>query len=110
MIQVTIKLKEIEILGHAEYAPKGKDIVCASVSVLVQNFIQSIETFTHDTISYDMKPGAVHIHFKSNLSDSAQVLKDSFILGVQSIADEYPSHVHIDQALKSIKAMDKSQA
>lgn len=101
MIQVTITEQEIEIIGHAEYAPIGQDIVCASVSVLVQNIIQSIETLTQDKISYDMKPGAVHIHFKANLSDIAQVLKDSFILGVQSIADEYPSHVHIDQALKS---------
>lgn len=95
MIQVTIKPKEIKILGHAEYAPKGKDIVCAGVSTLTQNFIQSIEELTQDIISYGMQPGAVHIYFKSDLSDSAQVLKDSFILGIQSISDEYPSHVQM---------------
>ena len=39
MIQVPIKLKEIEILGHAEYASKGQDIVCASVSIMVHNLI-----------------------------------------------------------------------
>lgn len=100
MIQVTIKLKEIEIIGHAEYAPKGKDIVCASVSILVQNFIQSIQTLTNDVISYGMQPGAVHIYFE-NLSDNAQILKDSFILGLQSIADAYPSYIQIDRALKS---------
>lgn len=95
MIKITINEHEIEINGHAEYAPRGYDIVCSSVSILVQNFIQSMETLTQDTISYDMKPGAVHIHFKANLSDSAQVLKDSFILGIQSISDEYPSHVQM---------------
>ena len=95
MIQVTIKPNEIEINGHAEYAPIGQDIVCASVSILVQNFIQSIQALTNDVISYGMQPGAVHIYFKSDLSDNAQVLKDSFILGIQSIADEYPSHVKI---------------
>lgn len=93
MIQVTIKSNEIKIIGHACYAPIGQDIVCASVSILVQNFIQSIQTLTNDVISYGMQPGAVHIYFKSDLSDNAQVLKDSFILGIQSIADEYPSHV-----------------
>ena len=101
MIQVTITEREIEINGHAGYAPIGYDIVCSSVSILVQNFIQSIQALTNDVISYGMQPGAVHIYFKSDLSDSAQVLKDSFILGIQSISDEYPSHVHIDQALKS---------
>lgn len=100
MIQVTIKLKEIEILGHAEYAPKGQDIVCAGVSTLTQNFIQSIEELTQDIISYGMQPGAVHIYFE-NLSDHAQILKDSFILGLQSIADAYPYHIQIDRALKS---------
>lgn len=100
MIQITIKEHEIEIIGHAEYAPIGQDIVCASVSVLVQNFIQSIETLTNDLITYDMKPGAVHIYFE-NLSDHAQILKDSFILGLQSIADAYPSYIQIDRALKS---------
>lgn len=70
MIQVTITEREIEINGHAGYAPIGYDIVCSSVSILVQNFIQSIQALTNDVISYGMQPGAVHIHFKSNLSDS----------------------------------------
>ena len=67
MIQVAIKPNEIEINGHAEYAPIGQDIVCASVSILVQNFIQSIQALTNDVISYGMQPGAVHIYFKSDL-------------------------------------------
>lgn len=100
MIKVTINEHKIKIIGHAEYAPKGKDIVCAGVSTLTQNFIQSIEELTQDTISYDMKPGAVHIYFE-NLSDHAQILKYSFILGLQSIADAYPSYIQIDRALKS---------
>lgn len=95
MIQVTITEQEIEIIGHAEYAPIGQDIVCASVSVLVQNFIKSMETLTNDTILYDMKPGAVHIQFKSNLSNHAQILKDSFILGIQSVSDVYPDYIQM---------------
>ena len=100
MIQVTITEREIEINGHAGYAPIGYDIVCSSVSILVQNFIQSIQALTNDVISYGMQPGAVHIYFE-NLSDHAQILKDSFILGLQSIADAYPSYIQIDRALKS---------
>lgn len=96
MIQVTITEREIEINGHAGYAPIGYDIVCSSVSILVQNFIQSIQALTNDVISYGMQPGAVHIYFE-NLSDHAQILKDSFILGIQSIADEYPSHVKMTE-------------
>lgn len=100
MIQIAIKQNEIETIGQACYAPKGHDIVCAGVSTLAQNFIQSVERLTNDSIQYDMKPGVVHIYF-SNLSDHAQILKDSFILGLQSIADAYPYYIQIDRALMS---------
>ena len=34
--------------GHAGYAEEGYDIICAAVSVLTVNTMNSIETFTHD--------------------------------------------------------------
>ena len=37
--------------GHAGYAPAGEDIVCAAVSMLVINTINSIEAFTQDEAS-----------------------------------------------------------
>ena len=100
MIVITKQDKRITIKGHANYAPIGQDIVCASVSTLVQVMIASIEAMTHDTFEYDMQPGLVDIKFRS-LSEKAQLLVKSFFIGVQMIADEYPYNVKIDQALKS---------
>ena len=94
MIKVSYNETGISILGHAEYAAYGQDIVCSAVSVLAQNMVQSIETLTQDTIKYDMQPGMVHIHFE-NLSAYAQVLVDSFFVGIQAIAAEYPNNVQI---------------
>ena len=89
------------IAGHANYAPAGQDIVCASISILVQNLIQSIESMTMDVIQYDMKPGMVHIKH-GNLSEHAQVLVDSFFIGCKMIADEYPQNVQLNaQAWKA---------
>ena len=34
------------IKGHAGYAEHGQDIICAAVSVLAQNTVNSIEQFT----------------------------------------------------------------
>ena len=51
MIHVTIFCNEdrecvgFQTEGHAEYADPGEDIICAAVSVLVINTINSIETF-----------------------------------------------------------------
>lgn len=84
----------ITISGHAQYAEIGKDIVCAGVSALVQTLIQSIEELTTDTIQYDMSPGTVDIKFR-DLSEDAQLLVNSFFVGVQMIADEYPDNVKV---------------
>ena len=88
----------ITIQGHANYAPLGQDIVCASVSTLVQVMIASIEQMTEDKIEYSIQPGMVDIKF-GNLSEKAQLLVSSFFIGAQMIADQYPNNVKIVQAL-----------
>ena len=85
---------KITIQGHAHYAEAGKDIVCAAVSTLVQTLIQSIEDLTEDKIKYDISPGMVDINYR-NLSEKAQILIDSFFVGVQMIANEYPDNVRL---------------
>ena len=99
MIEVCRTKNEISIKGHAHYAEPGKDIVCAGVSTLVQNLIQSIEELTQDTIQYSMQPGTVDIKF-GNLSEQAQLLVSSFFVGVELIASEYPDNVTV-QALNT---------
>ena len=85
----------ISITGHAGYAEHGKDIVCAAVSILAQNLIQSIEELTEDKIEYELSPGEVNINFR-DLSAEAMLLFDSFYIGVKMIADEYPENVTIE--------------
>ena len=54
MIKVTIYKTErqeyagFDMEGHAGYAEAGEDIVCAGVSALVINALNSIERFTDD--------------------------------------------------------------
>ncbi len=94
MIVVNRHDSGINITGHAHYAEPGKDIVCAGISALVQNLIQSIEELTTDQIQYVMSPGKVDINF-GNLSERAQLLADSFFVGVGLIADNYPDNVKV---------------
>ena len=56
MITVTIYKKSnqylgFDINGHAGYAEEGSDIICAAVSVLSLNTLNSIEAFTEDEFS-----------------------------------------------------------
>lgn len=99
MIAVIRHSNGITMSGHAGYALPGQDIVCAGVSALVQTLIQSIEELTPDTIQYDMQPGTVDIKFR-NLSGQAQLLVNSFFVGLELIAGEYPDNVTV-QALNT---------
>ena len=100
MIEIRRKSGRIEINGHAGFAPRGHDIVCAGVSALVQVFIASVEELTEDNIKADIADGRAVIEYK-NLSERGQLLKDSFLLGLEMIATEYPYHVRIAQAWKA---------
>ena len=94
MIKVSVRQNRITVTGHAKYAPLGQDIVCSGVSTLVQTLIASIEKLTKDEIQYDLLLGIADIKFE-NLSKESQTLVDSFLVGIQMIADTYPAHVRI---------------
>ncbi len=81
----------IKVSGHAKYSKYGSDVVCAAVSVLVLNTINSIESFTQDrfTIDQDEKKGFLEFHVLSPMSNSSQLLLNSLVLGLQGVVDEY---------------------
>lgn len=96
MINVRAGPSSIIITGHANYAPLGKDIICAAVTALTQTLICSVSELTGDDISYnDISPDEVDIHLE-NLSDKAQLLVDSFLVGVKMIADDFPDNVRVE--------------
>lgn len=94
MIEVSVRNDSISISGHAGYAENGKDIVCAGVTALTQTLIKSIEDLTNDKIKYEISPGRADIKWR-NLSDRSKNLVDSFFIGINMIADEYPDFVRI---------------
>lgn len=94
MIELDLLQDRITVKGHANSAPHGKDIICASVSVLTQNLIKSIKDLTKDKIEYEISPGWVDIKF-GDLSEKSSILIDSFFIGICAIANEYPENIKI---------------
>lgn len=77
--------------GHAGYAESGQDIVCAAVSALVINTMNSIEKFTSDTFEYqeDESKGQIDFRIVSGLSKESGLLLNSLFLGLQGIQEDY---------------------
>ena len=77
--------------GHAGYADRGSDIVCASISVLAINCVNSIEEFTEDSFSegMDEERGMISFDLTGEISEKTQLLLQSMLLGIEHIAEEY---------------------
>lgn len=86
-----------EFLGHAEADEYGKDIVCASISVLVINTINSIEEFTDDdfTCDADEETGMIRYHLNGELSNESSILMKSLVLGVQGVHEDNEKYIKI---------------
>ena len=94
MITIQITPELLKVGGHACFDEPGRDIVCAAVSALTINLINSINALTPDNVEVDIGDG--HIEFEiGNLTEAARLLVDSFFIGVSSIADEHPEYVRI---------------
>ena len=94
MITVTIykdssQYNRFSVEGHAGYAQKGFDIICAAVSALTVNTVNSIETFTEDRLSAEEKNGFLICQFEGPLSSQAVLLMDSMVLGLTDIQNNY---------------------
>lgn len=94
MITININNLNILINGHAGYAEYGKDIVCASVSILGQNLINSIEKLTEDKIQYEIKTGYINLDIR-NLSKTSRILVESFFIGIKDIEKSYPKYIKV---------------
>ena len=94
MITVTVTKKnnsyiEFTSRGHAGYAEEGQDIICAAVSVLVINTVNSLETLTHDRISVEENDGYISFSFIEPVTEGGTLLMDSLVLGLTEIENSY---------------------
>ena len=80
-------------MGHAghKHFHFEKDIVCASISVLVINTINGLVKFT-DTklkVQTNEETGFIRCDFQSSLSSEAVTLMDTLVLGLSDISRQY---------------------
>ena len=97
MIQVTMLTNQngkyigFECIGHAGFADAGKDIVCAGVSALVINAVNSIDRYTSETFTLDTEEetGKLAVYFDRPAGHDAELLLNSLVLGIKGIQKQY---------------------
>ena len=93
-----------DISGNAQYSEAGSDIVCAAVSAIVINTINSIGQFTDHKTSCvsDEDSGAIEFRFGQIPSHDASLLLDSMVLGLEQIEDSNEYEPYIDIIFKEV--------
>ena len=97
MIEIKIDIRrniDIEARGHSLFDVKGKDIICASVSVLLQSYVLSIKELTDSELTEEKDEGYLRVSVKNHLGD-AMLLFNSLILSLNVIAREHPENVKL---------------
>ncbi len=90
-----------ELSGHALFAEHGKDIVCASISILAINTVNAIETFLLQEDEYEemADPQSGLIRFMMKRTDpETQLMVDSMLLGLRGIESQHPKNIRLVSA------------
>lgn len=82
--------------GHANYSFPGRDIVCAAISAITFNTINSICELSNAEIeTIECIDGSMQYTVIANMDLASYILLDSAKIGYKSIAEQYPENVQI---------------
>lgn len=88
MIDIKSRYGAVEVSGHADYAPKGQDIICASVSILLYTLAAALGDDVED-LKLDTGDSRVTWKCTKRTNQVASVINEGFRLLSQS----YPHYV-----------------
>lgn len=112
MIQVTYNEVGDEMIlraeGHAGFAEKGKDIVCAAVSVLMQTLAYSVDAGnTGNTFELSDGKNGNRLTVQAPMSVLNRDKFDLVVEGLIRLAENYPENVQFKKlCTKSVNVMD----
>jgi uncharacterized protein len=103
MIRVNVvrsgeRIEAFTITGHAGFANAGNDIVCAAVTVLVLNAINSCEKFLGVALSEHVVDNRNTFECTVPMSErepEVQLFMKSMLFGIEQTSQLYPKHVAV---------------
>ena len=91
MIRIRCGKNRITLLGHAGYAAKGQDVVCAAASALVYALIGTLRE-KEQLRELVIRPGYVTVAAEGNCEDVFAVVR----CGLRQLAGAYPAYAAME--------------
>lgn len=100
MINIEFKkhgnIEELNVNGHADYAPIGKDIVCAAVSSIVYTLKIALEKAEQNKkallLRCELNEGYAVLVFKTLSAETTAVVR-ALIDGLIALSNSYPDYI-----------------
>ncbi len=86
------------VKGHAGYAQRGQDIVCAGVSAIAQAGLMGLQDILEDNVKAELKEGCltVAVDYDNAVQPGVASILRVVELGLSSIAKTHPDFVNVD--------------
>ena len=89
-----------DIKGHADYAPKGEDIVCSAVSILAIATVNSLLEQVGQVLVKESADGYVSCRLADDLAGDkeikAQAVLRTLLIGLNGVSMEYPEYCQLE--------------
>lgn len=93
-----------EANGHTGYAPIGHDILCASISSIMQTAVAGLLEVVNLKVNYktDEKKGLISCvlqekNFETQAFKDGQVILKTMVCGIKSVASEFKKYIKVEE-------------
>ncbi len=93
-----------EANGHTGYAPQGHDILCASISSIMQTAVLGLVNLTDLKLNYktDEKKGKICLkiedkNFETQAFYDGQVILKTMVCGINDVASEFKKYIKVEE-------------
>ncbi|WIF94432.1 ribosomal-processing cysteine protease Prp [Caminicella sporogenes] len=105
MINIKIKrnlngcVKSFTVKGHAYADEKGRDIVCASISILAQTAVLALYEVADIDVVYEIEDGYLYCELPEEITEAkrekADVIIATMLIGMKGTKEMYPDYISI---------------
>lgn len=97
----TRRITAFRVEGHALFAKRGNDIVCAGVSAVTVGTVNAAEAVAGVNLQVRMEEGLLHAELPAGLSEpeqaSLQLLLESMVVMLQTIEESYGKYIKLEE-------------
>lgn len=96
------RVRRLEVFGHAGYAPRGKDIVCAGASMLMETLVYVLADCDEaECCAYNEPTGPrVSVKLTGSIFPTDLTAMEFAKTGLALLAERYPENIHYEDKSK----------